>query len=828
MTNPGKYVPCKFTIFEPHFTAVQFLRLLLLLIILPSWYPAVAQTTSASGRVIDAETKAALPFVNIVIEGQNKGVTTDIDGKFTIRSNAPFAAINISYLGYEPVKYTFGSDPSSIIIKLKKSIISLSEVEVLPGENPAHRIIKKVIANRDLNDPERLHSFTYASSDTINSLDTLKKGLSKMLKKQHLFLSESVTERKYLEGRSSELVIASRVSGLKESPFAFLATQMQSFSFYKDMIMVLDKSYLGPVSDGSYNKYLFIIEDTLYQGSDSVYVISFRPRKGKTFDALKGTLYINTNGYALQNVIAEPVDNSGLLAGKIQQRYEFINGKQWFPVQLNTDWFYNIFSLNDSSVTASARGASKTFDPNNKLKVVSRSYIRDIVIAPELKKKDIGDAEVEIAPNASSRPEEFWKKYRIDSLSERELTTYQVVDSIGKAAKLDLKMKTYEALAFGKYPIGKLDLDLNRVYTHNEYEGDRAGLGLHTSDRLVKWVAVGGYGAYGFRDKAFKYGSDVTFTLDQRSEVKLTGRYSNDVVEAGGVSFAGDKLLVNPESFRYYLLRVMDKIEKKEAGLSFHAPRYWMFNFSFNTQERAAANGYQFGIPSENTILYDKFSFTEASFGFRFAYREKFLQTPRYKTSLGSDHPIVYAQVTKGLKDVAGGAFDYMRYDMRVESSFLIREYGKTTLQLNAGLVSGDVPYSILYNGKGSYERYALMYGNTSFGTMRMNEFLSDRYASLFFSHDLGSILFHSEKFRPGLVLISNIGFGTLQHPYHHFNIPIRTMEKGYFESGLLINNLLRSELLGVGVGALYRYGPYALEETKENIAVKFTFSVNF
>ena len=45
-------------------------------------------------------------------------------------------------------------------------------------------------------------------------------------------------------------------------------------------------------------------------------------------------LYINTNGYAIQNVIAEPNDKS-FIHLKIEQRYQQVEGKQWFPEQLN-------------------------------------------------------------------------------------------------------------------------------------------------------------------------------------------------------------------------------------------------------------------------------------------------------------------------------------------------------------------------------------------------------------------------------------------------------------------------------------------------------------
>ena len=44
-----------------------------------------AQGIQLSGVVVDEESREALPFVNILINNSNRGCTTDIDGKFSIR-----------------------------------------------------------------------------------------------------------------------------------------------------------------------------------------------------------------------------------------------------------------------------------------------------------------------------------------------------------------------------------------------------------------------------------------------------------------------------------------------------------------------------------------------------------------------------------------------------------------------------------------------------------------------------------------------------------------------------------------------------------------------
>ena len=53
-------------------------------------------------------------------------------------------------------------------------------------------------------------------------------------------------------------------------------------------------------------------------------------------------------------------------------------------------------------------------------------------------------------------------------------------------------------------------------------------------------------------------------------------------------------------------------------------------------------------------------------------------------------------------------------------------------------------------------------------------------------------------------------------------------MEKGYYESGILINNILNLGFYSFGVGAFYRYGPYSLDKISDNFAWKFTMTFPF
>ena len=126
-----------------------------------------AQINEVSGRVIDSESRVTLPFVNIVVNDGLRGGTTDIDGKFLLRSHEEIKLLSLSYVGYESQKYVLTGKNQNLIIRMKKVEYELPEFTVFPTENPAHRIIKNAVAYRDYNDPEKLPSFSYTSYDKM-------------------------------------------------------------------------------------------------------------------------------------------------------------------------------------------------------------------------------------------------------------------------------------------------------------------------------------------------------------------------------------------------------------------------------------------------------------------------------------------------------------------------------------------------------------------------------------------------------------------------------------------------------------------------------------
>lgn len=89
-----------------------------------------AQNGSEISGIITDEGGLPLPGVNIIEKGTKNGVSTDFDGKFSIKITSPNAKLVISYVGYESQEVNVAGK-KTINVVLKPNLESLDEVVVI-------------------------------------------------------------------------------------------------------------------------------------------------------------------------------------------------------------------------------------------------------------------------------------------------------------------------------------------------------------------------------------------------------------------------------------------------------------------------------------------------------------------------------------------------------------------------------------------------------------------------------------------------------------------------------------------------------------------------
>ena len=77
-----------------------------------------------------------------------------------------------------------------------------------------------------------------------------------------------------------------------------------------------------------------------------------------------------------------------------------------------------------------------------------------------------------------------------------------------------------------------------------------------------------------------------------------------------------------------------------------------------------------------------------------------------------------------------------------------------------------------------------------------------------------------SSAFTPTLVLVTRTAIGNMEKKEQHSGFVYKTLDKGYLESGIELNNIIGA----LGLNFFYRYGAYSLPNFDDNISVNFSF----
>ena len=808
---------------------------LLLFLSLLSVNALFAQHT-LSGKVTDERNRQPLAFVNVVVNEGLQGVITDIDGRYSITAGEPITRVKFSSIGYEPKEITLQANQTKCNVALTPKTFELGEVVVDAGENPAHRIIDSLMAHRKANNPNSLDSYSYniydkmvitidsssfgqaVANDTTMEMTNLHY-FDSIMKKSDLMVMETASEVLFkAPDRKLQHVLGTKISGMKEPSFMYMVNSMQSVSFYDETVSITGTDYVNPISRGSKTRYFFTLESVHPIGqSDSLYVISFHPMRGSSFNGLRGTMTVNSDGWALQSVKAAPDGQDALFTADIQQLYQKVEG-QWFPKQLNLNLIF-------PSMVVSMDGS--TFP----MAAIGKSYLSDIQINPDISKKQFSDIEIKVDPDAAYRDETFWDAHRIDSLTERVKATYLLVDSLTQGTDIfDRALGLTDKIMFeSALPIGCINIDLDKIVRISASRGWYFGLGASTNDRLSRWFALNGYFGYWTKLKSMDYGGGMRFKLNRQRQMELDLQYSfgsEPIGEFGGMLEKESNSALASSNYKYaFYENIYARRERFDLTYSTRFARHFKAFVNLNTNHKYY--GTQFCLSPADTMAEARY--TVAELKLRFAYKEKFLSTPQGIRSLGTTSPIVWVSYQHAFPNLLGGQYEYDRFKFEVSKNFYTRYIGVSKVLLQAGYATETCPVMETFDILGTYDRFGI-YSPGSFSTMRWDEFFCDRFVAIYLSHNFNGMLWKTnyQLFKPELSIITNIGWGDMRRAEGCPDKNFKTMERGYFESGIIIDGLLYSPISKIGAGVFYRYGPYSLPRVWDNFAWKWSATIDF
>ena len=125
----------------------KYIRSLIIILLGLVSLNGISQSTKIRGNVIDKETREPIAYASVIFKGTKIGTVTDFDGIYFIETRTPTDSLSVSYLGYKTINIKIKKNIfQTQDIELERQGISLQEVKILPGENPAHKILRNIIA----------------------------------------------------------------------------------------------------------------------------------------------------------------------------------------------------------------------------------------------------------------------------------------------------------------------------------------------------------------------------------------------------------------------------------------------------------------------------------------------------------------------------------------------------------------------------------------------------------------------------------------------------------------------------------------------------------
>jgi hypothetical protein len=786
----------------------------------------LAQKTTVSGKVTDAETGEGIPFANVYFKGMaNNGTTTDFDGQFRLSTNTPADSLIASFVGYHTKAKWVEKDKTQVInFQLTAQVTTLKEVIVSAKnyENPAWHILRNVIKNKEKNDHRNLESYNYESYSKIEvDIDNISEKFKKRKMIQKItalldsaksvagedgkaiipvFISESMSDYYWQRNpeKRREIVRKTNIQGIGVEDGSItsqiIGTSFQQYNFYKNWLKILDKDFVSPIADGWRIAYDYDLKDSTIIDGIKTYRLEFFPKREQDL-AFTGTMWIadSTNSYALRriDVLIDKKANLNFIEKiKIQQELA--------PTELNMPW-----------LPAKTRVLVDVGEVKDDWAgVLAKSYISNKKFTIN-KPKDAKffDENITVLEDARLKDPEFWNKNRHDTLSLTEKNMYQMIDTIKKLPVVRNYIEIADIAINGYKSIGKVDVGpYVFLYSNNNIEGHRLRLGLKTNAEFSKKLILHGWLGYGTQDERFKYKVGFDYIVSRKPWVQagFSSKYDIAQVALQGSDFSSrtDALFASSVTWGNLFNRRPFMQQLNEFYIQSDVVKGFVQRVTLKNQGFDPLFSFEYLSGRERQRT---FTTTELVFESRIGFKEQYVQGDLSRSTLNLHYmPVITLRYTLGVQGMLGGDFNFHKLSANISQTVRMGNLGRGSYSITGVYIPTILPYPLLEAHLGNQ---TLFYNQFAFNLMNFFEFVSDQAVSFNYTHRFEGLLFNRipliRKLKWRLVGTANVLYGSLRK--ENFDLIPATMADGtpiksftglgtdpYVEVGYGIENIFR------------------------------------
>ena len=830
-------------------------RFALLTLLLASYGIGQAQSFTIKGKVLD-KSGATVPYANVYMKSTMAGSTTDDDGRFSFVVTKLPDSLIVSELGFKPYKkFITTKTNDSLTIQLEDNSQNLQEVEVIGYRDPGKTLMKKVMAHRADNDPNRLQNYSRQEYEKMeidianagslqnkffvgNIASAYQKFNTDTAQKDNLpiFFKENVLLN-YHSGSSQlhvrKLVAARRMGFATDDLERSLSKFDVNLNIYDGGLIILKIAFTAPVSVAGLVFNHYDITDTIKTTTPYTYVVKFTPKTSRE-NTFSGTLWIEAETYAIKKVDMTSDDGLNMnFVQKLSFQQEYVQ----IPDPTNTFKLW-VLKKNVSSLKIPAGwellGIDIPYDSTKQQLIIHNTNIFDNYKTDMkgINAENVNTLYPKWVNQDTAATALLTDADRIEPLSERENIIYKVVDSLHRDRNFQFSSKMLATFAIGYYDIGnKFRLGpLYSILSSNRQEGLRSRVSIWTLPGISKDWNFNGYAAYGYGDKKWKGGLGIkyaprTIGLYRKTEFQISSDYNN--IRRVGDEIDNDNLVSlafrkNVPPFLIFSQQVSiaheRELNRDWTAILSYTYKHMKPTFAFNyLPEDATA-----GTPQLNTL-----KSSEIRLNFRYAHNERTVILNYDKLHYNATpYPIINFNYIYGTETDKNSPSDYHKFEVNIAQDVNIAPKGLLHYSFSAGQIIGTVPYLSLYSPPGNA---VFVYSKYSFNNMLPYEFAADRYAALQLRYSMGGFILNKIPLLNKLHLrervSTNLYWGSMNAAntaLNKDNLVKATGTTPYAEAGVGIENILNI----FSIDAIWRLNYN--DPTTTRFGIYTGFKVNF
>lgn len=667
------------------------------------------------GTVSDKDGKL-LPYASVFIKGNNKGTNANSEGKYSLRLEPGKYILVCQYVGYkkEEKEITIAGNDVELNFIMALQEMTLGEVIIKNGEDPAYQIIRNVIKKKSYyqSQLDKFQCEVYTKGQ-MRVRNYPKKVFGRKVdfedgdtsKQKMLYLSETISYYSVDKPNKEKIeVVSSKVSGQSDG---FGLSAPRFFSFYNNNVLIGEnlnpRGFVSPIAENALNFYRYKLEGSYFEDGREISHIKVTPKR-KYEPLFSGYIDIVVDDWRIHsvNLLLTKASQMELIDTlRLEQLYRPLNKDVWYISSQVVYPAVKIFGFD-------AYGSFV-------------NIYSDFNVEPVFDKTTFNSTILKYTDSSNKKNNDYWENARPVPLMTDEVKDYKRKDSLELVRKDPKYMDSLERIR-NKVTVANILLfgqifqserkrtstsipPLLELVSFNAAEGWVANPAfswtkkLDTTSSGRRSVTIAPTLRYGFSNKhfnahltaAYTYGKKYATTISLSGGKRVFQFNANSPIGQRGNSISS--LFSEENRIKSYETIYIRGSYRKGVGDGFSILTGFQYQDRIpldNTTDytwrdkpnREYTPNYPNDLISSNILRHQVFM---ATVGITWQPGARYIELPERKINIGSKYPVFSLQYTQAFKNVFGSDERFSKWKLGVTDDINLKLQGKFRYRLGIG-----------------------------------------------------------------------------------------------------------------------------------------------